>query len=159
MLAASCGEYQIKTGAYKDLCVHTLKENGYRVTNPRRVVAEAIEQLGKAFTVKSLHEFVEAENHTKFDFATVYRIVQTYETLGLVHPDSRSGGFVPCTHLSCGDFIHVIYSCTDCQESFEDHLPSKLAESVSKVIKKAKDFTAVSSVMQVKGLCSDCSNK
>ena len=134
----------------------TLKDHGYRVTTPRRVVAEAIEHLGKAFTVKSLHEFVESENHSKFDFATVYRIVQTYESLGLVHPDSRSGGYVPCTHLSCGDFIHVIYSCTNCQDSFEDHLPHKLAENVSKAITKTKGFQAASSVMQVKGLCASC---
>ncbi len=143
--------------AYKELCISILKKNGLRVTSTRSIVATTIGMLDSHFTAKSLHQAVESVNSVKFDFATLYRIVQTFESIGLIHSDSN-GGYIPCSHLGCDDTVHVIFSCSVCNKKFEDHIEHKLSKQLVGSLLKHSKFLAHSGVMQMKGICIECEN-
>lgn len=145
-----------KASKYVDFCLKTLKDNGHRLTKQREDVANFIAHSREWFTVKTLQEDLEKTHKEFFDFTTLYRIIQTFERLGLVHACTKTGAFFACQHLECGDPIHIIYACLDCEYILESHLPRSLADQVSNELKQKSAFVGKSSVMQISGICKNC---
>ena len=140
---------------YTELCIATLKEKNFRITKTRKAAADAVAKVTPPFSVKDLHEYIESSSKIKMDFATVFRIVQTFKDLGLIHPSSSPGNYLPCLHLACGDFVHVIHTCTSCATVCESHLSDDLGAKLKEELLK-NQFESNTATLQVTGSCQKC---
>ena len=93
------------------------------------------------------------------DQATVYRILETFTGLGLVHRIGPQGAFVACGHLNCDAELHVVAHCNGCDRTQEIDLPKQLMASVRKHVESALKFRPGDHFFQLNGTCSECVHK
>ncbi|PKM53931.1 MAG: transcriptional repressor, partial [Firmicutes bacterium HGW-Firmicutes-3] len=79
---------------FVDLYEKTLKENGYKLTNQRRVVLETLyNRVGEHLTAEEVHQLVKMVN-PEIGLATVYRTLQLLSELGLIDKLNLDDGVV-----------------------------------------------------------------
>jgi Fe2+ or Zn2+ uptake regulation protein len=74
-----------------DIAQEALKEGGLRMTSTRHAILQLIKEEEKYFTIEQI---AEEAGERKMDTVTVYRIMQAFEELGLVHKLLSVNGFV-----------------------------------------------------------------
>lgn len=130
-----------------DLYEKTLKENGYKLTNQRRVVLEALyKRDGEHLTAEEVHQIVKEVN-PEIGLATVYRTLQLLSELGLIDKLNLDDGIVRYEigdmetkhrhhHLiceSCGDILGVEDDMLDpIEEAFFNNYGFKVNDHVAK---------------------------
>lgn len=126
-----------------------LKASGLSVTQPRLAVFKAL--LGQE--PLSMHEL--AERVGKVDRASVYRAVELFENLGVIHRVSIGWKYkLELTDKFAEHHHHL--TCTNCgrttpiNETELEALITKLAAS--------HGFSPLSHQIEIQGLCRDCRN-
>lgn len=133
--------------------LQTLKTNGYRLTRPRQVIVEAIEQFERAFTAEELLVDVERRD-PDVGRATVFRTLDVLSQVGAldrIHGPDGCHSYVlisdsgPHYHLlicsSCGSVI-PFEAC-----NVEDLYPRLSAQT---------NFAISGHMLEVFGLCDSC---
>ncbi len=139
-----------------------LQKHGLRATLPRRIVLEAMQQIGKPATQREISDWIQAQGHG-VHFVTVYRILETFEKKHIVHRHPSSGGFTLCSvpavpghhdtsasRATCHGFL----SCKSCGK-VEEFLNEALA-TLEKRIAKEAGFISTSHINEIVGICSSC---
>ena len=126
-----------------------LKASGQSVTQPRLAVFKAL--LGQE--PLSMHEL--AGRAGKVDRASVYRAVELFENLGIIHRVSIGWKYkLELTDKFAEHHHHL--TCTDCGRTFPmnenelEALITKLAASYG--------FSPLSHQIEIQGLCKECRN-
>lgn len=127
-----------------------LKSKGLRVTEPRRLILEAVAaQVGWHVHPKSVFAYVH-EKDSSIGLATVYRTLKLLDDMDLLNKvysmgaryhDEQAGSHYHLICLHCGS-IHDI----------NDGLRGEIGEQ----IKKDYDFTMTDINLSIYGLCSKC---
>ncbi|NBV42627.1 transcriptional repressor [bacterium] len=136
---------------YKTRACKILEANGNRITQPRREVISILDEsqfplspydIAKIGTDKGVH----------LDTVTVYRIIETLETLGLVHRVLESGKFLKCGHIGLSNTpCHHFVVCKDCGKTVElDSHPT-----ISNVMLPA-GFNLIGHRLEFIGQCQEC---
>lgn len=128
-----------------------LKQNGYSLTEPRKLVFSSL--LGKK--PQSMNHLVISMKN-KADRASVYRNIELFEKLGIVH--RLNIGWKNKFELSEA-FIghHHHFFCTNCGKTYSLGANAMLETMIDTVARKA-GFSPHGHQLEIYGLCQNCSS-
>jgi Fur family ferric uptake transcriptional regulator len=131
--------------------VDALDRAGYRLTGPRRAVADLVAAQEAHFTAAGLVADARAR-HLRIGRATIFRSLDLFTTLGLVErvdlPDGEHA------YVACDPSHHHHAICTSCGRSTDvaDHgLADTLAE-----IGRRSGFQVTAHRLEIFGVCAAC---
>lgn len=136
--------------------VRVLKENGFRVTEPRRLILETLKRAVRPLSQLELKELIEKETQSTFDLTSSYRILETLENLGLVHRIYPNGTFIACHHEEDCEHLHLLLVCTHCGSIEEKAMPAAMLKYFSQQLKEISQFRMGGDAFQIKGKCQKC---
>lgn len=119
----------------------TLKESGYKLTKPRQLILDYLKKNDHPISASNIYKHLKKN----IDKATVYRILEVFEKLGIVFREIRDKGSL--YYLSGQQHHHIIcqkcgYSeCIPCHHEFG----------------KIKNFKNIKHQLVLSGLCNKCS--
>jgi Fur family transcriptional regulator, ferric uptake regulator len=149
------------SGAHQKLSetvLEKLKTAGHRITKSRLQVLSILEHTKKALSPAEIFQLVSKSEGGELDRVTVYRILETFEELEIVHPVGN-GRYIYCAHQSCGHDRHFIAICTKCGDSSEVGATAEFSEGITTLLKKKINFRMTSEFFVVRGLCKNCQAK
>ena len=129
-----------------------LRTQGYRVTEPRKRVLEALEKAAKPLSPYEIQSLL-AKQGKHLNHVTIYRILDLFCRLNLAHRVLSSGGFVKCA-IGGKEGCHRFMVCRQCGaiQEFADedlcHEESKFAQNLG--------FHTEYHLSESSGLCSGC---
>lgn len=132
-----------------------LRDGGARVTKPRTVVLKVLSQSRRPLSAR---EVFEAVSHTEdsIDQVTVYRVLETFLEIGMVHQVFPSGNYLPCFHSQCGQSMHVLVRCSSCESIEELDIPQETIAPMLWYLRREQGFEPDNHLFQVNGTCSSC---
>lgn len=132
-----------------------LKKHGHRLTKPRIEVFSVLEKSKKSLNPYDIAEKI-CESGGDINTVSVYRILDVYEKLGIVHK-SRAGYSV-CKELECedSDHCHHQFVCEECEEVKELHFSD--CEFDKHFKEKFSGLVVKSHYFEFSGLCEKCKN-
>ena len=145
----------------KELCniEEVIKKKGYRLTDPRRAVFEAITERPEVYlSADDIHEFAK-KKEKNIGLATVYRTLALLEEVGAVNRLEIKNEFSKYQLNSAADsqrWIHLV--CTDCGKVI-DTFPNERFDSFLDNLSKEYSFHAEDAGMCIYGLCRECAEK
>lgn len=125
-----------------------LRQHKLRDTAPRRAVLNVISSANTPLTQTEISERLPAVN-----VVTIYRIIEAFTAIGLVHQSISTGGFICCSLLQTPGH-HVLLHCTECgtvQECANEALCKKEDDVAASI-----GFTPKKHLSEVLGICSIC---
>ncbi|HKJ12973.1 MAG TPA: Fur family transcriptional regulator [Ornithinimicrobium sp.] len=129
---------------------NAVHEAGLRMTEPRRRVLQALEQLGHA-TPEVLVAHLSAQG-SPLPASTVYRNLESLARAGLVRHSHMHEG-VAAYHLPThGQHLHLV--CRECGRVIE--AAPDLARDLARNLHRAHGFDADVTHMAIDGRCSAC---
>lgn len=140
---------------YLQYAQNVLKNNVYRITQPRLLV---IEVLAKTTIPKNAYDIAAevSSQGEKVDVSTVYRILEVYRKLGLVHFVKQSQGYMPCEDFVCEEkkHCHHQFVCKNCDAAWELHFDD--LDFFKDLKKEFKQFAIDEHYLELSGLCETC---
>jgi Fe2+ or Zn2+ uptake regulation protein len=129
-----------------------IKENGGRLTKTKLAVLEQLEKHNRYLTPYSIAEEINQES--TIDVVTVYRILSSFEKLGIVHKNAH--GYTRCFNQGCQKSAHCHhhFTCYKCQKVTELHFDDQ--EFTKKINEKFKHLQISDHDFQFFGSCEDC---
>lgn len=142
-----------------------LKEEGYKMT-PQRIeilsILDNAEGTVTAYEIKDkLDEIVADQNKGKkkgtktpqINISTVYRVLELFEELGIIHRIISQNGYIKCTKtLGDTENTHHFIICTNCGNTEEFCQPRK-APTIRPKMFKVKDMFPY---YELHGICHVC---
>lgn len=129
-----------------------LRQSGLRDTQPRRLVLKALGHIQKPATQSDVHAWI-ARHKGTVNLVTIYRVLEKFEELGLVHRHPSSGGLTLCS-LPHEKGHHGFLSCHECGH-VEEFTDSDLCRREDLIARRA-GFRAREHVSEIVGLCASC---
>lgn len=140
----------INTDVYKD----KLKREGYKLTYQRKVILKTIiEHHSEHLSCDDIFNIVTRED-LEIGIATVYRTLQLFEELKIVHRVNFDDGFSRYELIRGREDHHHHLICLGCGKVIEVKLD--LVESLEKEIEKREKFHIVDHNVQFYGYCKGC---
>jgi Fur family ferric uptake transcriptional regulator len=131
--------------------VDALDRAGYRLTEPRRAVAELVTAQEAHFTAAGL--VAEArDRHLGIGRATIFRSLDVFATLGLVERVDLPGG--EHAYVVCDPVHHHHAICTSCGRS-TDVSDLGLADALDEVGRRS-GFRVTAHRLEIFGICLAC---
>jgi len=128
-----------------------LKKNNASLTNPRKVVFNLL-LSGEPQSMQVLVKRAEG----KVDRATVYRTVELFEELGIVHRLNIGWKYkVELSDLFLGHHHH--FHCSNCGKTFTLPANPMLETMIDSAVAK-EGYSPRSHNLEISGLCSNCSS-
>ena len=130
-------------------------ETGERLT-PARLAAYA--ELLSCNTPVSAYELIallEKKQGRKIAPLTVYRHLDFLMRVGLVHRLESTQSYLPCVHPEHSHESQYLL-CSMCGRA--DEVESKALETMLTQLADNHDFHTQNAIVEIKGLCSDCSS-
>ncbi len=134
------------------LPIEVLRNQGYKITRPRKQVLEALEHTETPLSPYEIQKLLHEEGK-HLDHVTIYRILDLFCALNLVHRVWSLGGFVKCT-LGDEEGCHRYMICRNCG-ALQEFADKALCERENKVAKRL-GFHAEYHASEFSGLCSHC---
>lgn len=132
--------------------IERLKKNGYRDTQPRRTVVEALQKMKKPVSPYDVQKWLQKKG-TKMNAVTIYRIVDVLEELGIVHKHPFSGLVSICTMPDVAGH-HGFLLCRRC-DRFQEFHSRELCHAENRVAQRA-GYIPDKHVSEIVGICVDC---
>ncbi|MEZ4515733.1 MAG: Fur family transcriptional regulator [Chloroflexota bacterium] len=128
-----------------------LGENGYRLTESRRVILEALVTSGGHLTADGLVEVVNKDS-PNVGRMTVYRTLDLLCNLGLLRAVYQGTGAAHFILMHDGHHHHLI--CSQCERviEFDECVAGEMTESINERF----GFQVQGHLLEFYGLCSDC---
>jgi len=132
--------------------LHVLRAKGYKITRPRKRVLEVLEQAEVSLLPSEIRQVTRRQGGD-IDPVTIYRVLDLFCALNLVHKVLSSGGFVKCV-LGEEEGCHRYLVCRQCG-TLQEFADKALCLSENKVAEKL-GFHAERHLTEFSGLCFDC---
>lgn len=132
-----------------------LKCNGLKLTSQRRAIIEVLlEHRGRFIDAQEIYKRVRIK-HCNTNFSTVYRNLEIFENLGIIHKTSIKDG-TAIYELICHHIHHHHIICKGCgrTEIITGCPLEQLEESI-----RDKDFVLTGHKFELYGYCSECIKK
>lgn len=135
---------------YKEI----LKKEGYKLTYQRKIILNTIiEHHSEHLSCDDIFNIVR-KKHLEIGIATIYRTLQLFEELKIVHRVNFDDGFSRYELIRGTEDHHHHLVCLECGKVIEVKLD--LLEALEKEIEKEEDFDIVDHNVQFYGYCNDC---
>lgn len=133
-----------------------LKRNNYKLTGPRILVLEILNAAEKPMNAYDIAAVAKGSNG-KVDTSTVYRMLEVFKNLGLVHFVREVQGYVRCQDFSCHQLTHCHHQfvCRNCSVVKEVHFADQ--DFLDALKKQFKQFSVEAHYLELAGLCDTCS--
>jgi Fur family zinc uptake transcriptional regulator len=135
--------------------IRILHAQGYKATKPRKLVLEVLEEIEKPLSPYDirgiLHQRGKYLNHV-----TIYRILDLFCSLNLVHKMLSSGGFVKCS-LNAIEGCHRFMICQHCG-AIQEFTDKGLCQGENEFAQNF-GFHTEHHLSEFSGLCSRCYRK
>ncbi|MCD6568294.1 MAG: transcriptional repressor [Dehalococcoidia bacterium] len=132
--------------------MQTLQARGYRVTRPRRMVLQSLEEAARPVSPHEIQSALSSKGGY-LDRVTIYRVLDLFCRLNLAHRLPSSGGFVKCSLGEKGG-CHRFVVCRQCG-AFQEFADEALCREESKLA-TGLDFHAERHFSETSGICSSC---
>ncbi len=142
-------------GKLNDGVLEKLKAAGHRITKSRLQVLAILENTKKALSPADIFQLVAKSEGAELDRVTVYRILEAFEELEIVHPVGN-GRYIYCAHQTCAHDRHFIAICTKCGDTSEVGASAEFSDGITSMLKKKIGFKMTSEFFVVRGLCKNC---
>ena len=134
--------------------LNSLKKNGYRITESRKIICELLESdVHFHFNVKQLHKRINSQSKSNIDRTTIYRTLVALEELGLLQhshiPHKPAIYFLNNNNQN----MHLI--CETCDEIVD--IGNHSINSINLILKKDTNFHTINNNFVFVGQCSKCS--
>ena len=138
-----------------------LKESGYRLTMPRRIILDVLSKTSKHLSAEEI--YIEAHKvYPNIGLTTVYRTLDLLAQMGLIlkfdFGDNRARYELASGSDEKGHHHHIV--CTGCGKviDYDDFLDeeTELVERAEKGLSEKFGFRVTNHVIQFYGLCSEC---
>ncbi len=132
--------------------IQVLRAKGYKVTQPRKRVLEALAQAQQPVSPYDIQKILWRRG-SHLNHVTIYRILDLFCLLNLAHRVSLLGGFVKCT-LGEEEGCHRFMVCRQCGalQEFADETLCREENEVAQGL----GFHTERHFSEVSGLCSNC---
>ncbi len=144
---------------FKELALLIMKQNGLRLTKPRHTILGFLAEQSRAMTPFEIQYQLKMRK-LKLDLVTIYRILENFEKLGLVHKVMALGRYIRCheaeiaQHCEKDDQCHHYLICQGCHR-IEEIAGENLHDLESK-LKKKLHWEIYSHSLEFLGLCEEC---
>jgi Fur family ferric uptake transcriptional regulator len=140
-----------------ELVVKKMKESGLRLTQSRLKILQLLEGTQKSLSPSEI--FTQVKKKFKgedFDRVTVYRIIEKFEELEIVHAVG-DGKYIYCTHQACGHDKHFLAICDRCGTVQDVGGTAKTLQVLADFLEKEAHFLMTNDSIVIRGLCQKCS--
>ena len=135
--------------------LNTLKKNGYRITESRKLICELLESnIHFHFNVKQLHQKINSLSLSKsnIDRTTIYRTLVALEELGLLQhshiPHKPAIYFLNDNNQN----VHLI--CENCDKIVD--IKNHSVNSINLILQNDTNFHTINNNFVYVGKCSQC---
>jgi Fe2+ or Zn2+ uptake regulation protein len=145
---------ETNASTYVQRGLDALRANGLRITQTRRAVLQTLGEAAEALSPYAIHSRIK-DAQGQIDVVSVYRILETLQTLDLVHHVGLADGYRACglDHAHESHSQHMI--CRDCRKVVEVDLPKDVvAHSLSSAAKAG--FHGAQVHLEILAVCDDC---
>lgn len=150
-----CDKLNIVLMKYKDFALERLKKNGLRITKARCCVLNILNLCKHGLNAYEITEKAK-KCKVKIDTSTVYRILEAFQKLGLVHFVKEQNGYLACKELKCCEkkHCHHQFVCQKCHKVQEIHLDD--SAFIKSVKNKIPALNIQNHYFEFFGKCSTC---
>ncbi len=143
---------------YTDFAEQRLKEAGYRVTKPRHLVLQALSKDAVAQNPYEICRVIGAQGFS-IDVSTVYRILEVFKKLKLVHFVKEQQGYLACQDYDCCEAKHCHHQfvCKKCEKVSEIHVDD--STFIEKLKKNFSELIFEGHYFEFSGICKKCFKK
>jgi Fur family zinc uptake transcriptional regulator len=130
---------------------------GTRFTKKRARIFKIMLQADIPLSAYEIADLYNQSSNEKMPPMSVYRILQFFVSLNLVHKLSLNNKYVTCSHISC-DHTHEapqFLLCNNCAIATEISMSSKLLRDLKKLVKNA-GFALINPQLEFQCLCDTC---
>lgn len=139
---------------YHDYALRILKENSYKITKPREILLRFFAENEKVLTVPEMQSLLKKKK-IYTDKVTIYRIIETFESLGLIHKVMALNGYIRChARKLIQSKCHHYLLCRNCRKA-EEVEGENLYNLEKKIIQQNK-FKVELHYLEFIGLCKQC---
>ena len=133
--------------------LNSLKKNGYRITESRKLICELLESnIHFHFNVKQLHQKINSLSKSNIDRTTIYRTLVALEELGLLQhshiPHKPAIYFLNNNNQN----VHLICEMCDKIVDVENHS----VNSINLILQKDTNFDSINNNFVFVGTCPEC---
>lgn len=128
--------------------ISILQSQWQKITKTRRRLLEKLAALNWPLNPYELREYNPQDS---IDITTMYRNLELFEKLGLVHKITSVGWYMPCIHNNdhCCNKSHDIIICQSCHSIHEAHIDPQIKQS----------FWLSDWPVELSGSCFSCQKK
>lgn len=132
-----------------------LKDKGYKLTNQRKIIFEAILANHKEhITVEELYQYI-IKDHPGIGLATIYRNIQLLSELNIIEKLNLDDGFTRYElALDEENHRHHHLICNNCNKVIE--VKEDLMDSIEKIFDENYGFLVSDHQTKFFGLCREC---
>lgn len=136
-----------------------IQENQLRLTSPRKMLIAFLAENKAPMTPYEIRDKLKIQGQ-KADVVTIYRILDEFEKLGLVHKVMTLGRYVRCdeaeleAHCEKDHDCHHYLICENCHKVEE--ISGENLHDLEKVIASKMKFQVKRHFLEFLGLCSSC---
>lgn len=107
---------------FQEHALDILKRNNQKITKTRLRI---LDQLAEIKHPLNPYELIKQSTDSTIDITTIYRNLELFEKIGIVHKVQSLWWYLPCTHehKECSK-AHDIIICTSCNTINETHIDS-----------------------------------
>lgn len=142
---------------YQEHCIGIMRQTGARITKPRLAVIRCLASTNRSLSPRAILMAIRSQKSLPdVNLVTIYRILETFADLGLVHRIGPSGRYVACSHIDCEQEHHILTHCLACGHCEERDLPTDMLAPVVRHLAQRCGFLAREHFWQLNGLCEHC---
>lgn len=145
---------------YTEHAIALLKAQGFRITRPRKLVLELLDEAPTALSAYEIKDALDAAGE-KVDTVSVYRILECFDEQGLIHRVLSSGKVKKCLldneshcQLQQKEHCHHLLICQKCQGIEEVHCAG--VDSLVQKLQTELSFKIEAHHLEFTGLCHRC---
>ncbi len=140
-----------------DNAIAVMKKAGWRITEQRKSIYQILSEKSEPISPKdilSVHKKMHPEK--SMDLVTIYRIMDKFQEIGLIHKIGQGGQYVVCEHLGCQSSFHIVEFCKICKKAVEKHVPLELVSKIFEFVKDKHGFISSEHSFCLEGYCDKC---
>jgi len=146
---------------YLKHAIHTLKQQGFRITQPRMHILQLLDESQAALSVPEIKTRLDEQQLT-VDMVSVYRVIDCLEANHLVHRLLSDGKVRKCNiDESCqkhplhhAEECHHLIRCQDCDQVREVHCEG--LESLIEQFQQQSGYQVRNHYLELTGICEQC---
>jgi Fur family transcriptional regulator, ferric uptake regulator len=142
---------KMRTNPTREDWLHNLQKSGYRLTGPRRVIAEIMINSDRALEPLEVFDLGRQE-YPGLGLVTVYRTLEKFEELGLVERVHQPDG---ChRYLRAAQGHEHLLLCTGCGQAV--YFSGDDLDELMDLIAQRSGYAVHDHLLQMFGRCADC---